>query len=162
MLVMEKTMRGNLTVKFKEEKNHGVLQAYMSDEADMRLIDLTLHHFNYCEEIAPKYEAMVAQLKERQRLIAGMNAGRDELVLITDLLAIAEPVKALKVGDVIPASEVPVGVIVEFTRPTRKYRRIDDNSDTTDTSPFECLCCEHTKNVFNYAKCTIVELPEVG
>ena len=123
--------------------------------------DAILHHFNAYEAMAPKYEAMVALLKEchENRLTYWGNSKS----LVDDLLAIAEP-KVLKIGDVVPAGEVPVGVKVEIKGTVGAKTRRKSVNDNETLACFDCeLCGIHgTRLIATNAECTIVELPEKG
>jgi len=154
MLKMTKTEDGRLMVDFVDGTFIGILQPANSDKHHARLMDLAYHHFN-------AYEAMVALLKEchENRLIYWANSKS----LVDDLLAIAEP-KVLKIGDVVPAGEVPVGATVEIKGTVGAKTRRKSVNDNETLACFDCeLCGTHgTRLIATNAECTIVELPEKG
>ena len=156
MLEMTKTDDGRLRVDFGDGTVCDILMAVTSDKSDARLIDMAHHHFN-------AYEAMVAKLKE-EMLIDSINfyssSHRD---LIDALLAIAES-KVLKVGDVVPAGEVPIGAKVEIKGIVGAKIRRKSVNDGEIRVCFDCELCgaEGTRLIATNTECTIVELPDKG
>ena len=168
MLVMRKnTAHAHGISLDKQPYPFGVIVASRpGDKKDIELLDLALHHFNGYEEIAPKYEQMVAMLKEWEkdyecRMVSDHNARS----IITDLLAIAEPKPPepqLKVGDEIEAGQVPIGAKVSFEDIDGVKIRHKSNSDDKGSVCFYCELCGSDGCRFARlnTKCTILELPD--